>query len=492
MLMKKKTRFKNKVYSLPLLVFILMLISSVGPLLIIVIYEFIRFHENFFIKGDPVLMVFVVSIFFTLAFIGFIVNNITVPIEKLIESIKEYRCKKNKPQNKIFSRIKEFNYLSAEFQHLVYEINHYQSELIQKTRLAAIGETAKMVAHDIRSPLSCLSLLLTETKTLPEETRTLMYTAVQRISDIANTLETKSKITCDINNTLKDKKNDKHECVMISALIDSLVSEKRMQYRNKGNIKIDLSVEKSYGLFTRINSAQFKRVISNIIDNSVEAFDDNSHHVSITIERIAKFIQIIIYDDGKGIPEKILANVGKQGFSYGKPSGSGFGLFHAIEKIRSFGGSFAINSKKQQGTAVTIKLPQNEVPTWFVEKLNLKNIQAIIILDDDQSIHNLWRGKFSKLTNNNNIKLTYFTDSEQFYECYSKINKNSFMNTLFLMDFELINQKHTGIDLIEALDIAKYTILVTSYYEDKNILEKVGKLNVKMIPKGIAGFISIT
>ena len=62
--------------------------------------------------------------------------------------------------------------------------------------------------------------------------------------------------------------------MQISPVIESVLSEKRTQYRNKMNINIisDLGPN-SYGLFSKINKAELKRVLSNLINNSVEAFE---------------------------------------------------------------------------------------------------------------------------------------------------------------------------------------------------------------------------
>lgn len=101
---------------------------------------------------------------------------------------------------------------------------------------------------------------------IPEERRILIRNAVQRINDIANDLLEKSKssklgLTATVTSSIDQ----------MSPLIDSLVSEKRIQYRDRSNIEISVDLEKSYGLFAKVNANEFKRVISNLINNSVEA-----------------------------------------------------------------------------------------------------------------------------------------------------------------------------------------------------------------------------
>ena len=59
------------------------------------------------------------------------------------------------------------------------------------------------------------------------------------------------------------------------------------------------------------------------------------------------------------------------------------------------------------------------------------------------------------------------------------------------MDFELLNQPKTGLDIIEELGIEKQSVLVTSRYEEKNIQERASRLNLQLLPKALAGFVPI-
>lgn len=67
--------------------------------------------------------------------------------------------------------------------------------------------------------------------------------------------------------------------------------------------------------------------------------------------------QISVIDDGKGIPSEILNQVGNEGFTYGKPQGTGLGLHDAITTVRKWNGELTIESQPQIGTIVVITLP---------------------------------------------------------------------------------------------------------------------------------------
>ena len=65
---------------------------------------------------------------------------------------------------------------------------------------------------------------------------------------------------------------------LLSSLIESLISEKRVQHRSRLGIKIESNLDqKSYGLFAKIQPVEFKRVLSNLVNNAVEAMSQTGH-----------------------------------------------------------------------------------------------------------------------------------------------------------------------------------------------------------------------
>jgi hypothetical protein len=64
-------------------------------------------------------------------------------------------------------------------------------------------------------------------------------------------------------------------------------------------------------------------------------------------------------------------------------------------------------------------------------------------------------------------------------------------STLYLVDFELRGRDETGLDLIEELGIQKQSILVTSRFEDASVRARCQRLELRLIPKRLAGFVPI-
>lgn len=76
-----------------------------------------------------------------------------------------------------------------ELEQLCNTLKKMNTEMWKKAQGEAELIVAKQVAHDLRGPLACLNLLLSYVTALPENQRTLMRSSIQRITDVANTLQ---------------------------------------------------------------------------------------------------------------------------------------------------------------------------------------------------------------------------------------------------------------------------------------------------------------
>lgn len=365
-----------------------------------------------------------------------------------------------------------------------YEINEIKNKLIdlltsneKKLKQIALGELATQVAHDIRSPLAALDMIVHNCQTLSEKERILVRKAASRITDISNNLL--------VQYNYKDRKEpiiENSEPEIVADLLASIWTEKRLQH-NKNNISWCWEVKpEALGIFVNLAGSGFKRVISNLIDNSVDAFQKIKNKGSITIclkNLDNDMVEIRIIDNGCGIPADLMRQVGEGGVSYGKESGRGLGLKDAIEKIHSWNGDFSIDSKEGKGTTVSIKLKKEPSPAWFVNDLKIGYNSHIVILDDDASIHHVWQDHLGiKLLNpNENIFNFYKADD------LIKWQQQREFATVYFIDYEFIGQGITGLDVINTLGISNRAFLVTSHYDDLSIRRSCEKLGMKIIPK---------
>ncbi len=354
----------------------------------------------------------------------------------------------------------------------------------EQRSLEQLRRVQAQVAHDIRSPLAALHVALsTLGEGVSEDSRRVLRSAAGRIRDIANDLSEEARPA-----TPDAGGKDAAAVYLLSSLVEEVVSEKCLQHSAKMGVEIDLPLSSDvYGLFVQVQSAALKRVLSNLIDNAVEALNGTGK-VSVHIAVAGPQIVLSVTDDGQGIPEAIRARLGERGFTHGKPAGKGLGLHHARATVETWGGTLTIRSEIGVGTTVEVRLPQAAAPPWFIDKLALTAGSSVLILDDDKTIHATWEQVLAAPIQAG-VKVLHFAESRPFQEWLSLHRDSSF---IALVDYELLREQVTGLDIIEREGIARRSILVTSRFAEPTVLRRAAVLGLKILPKGLVGQIPIS
>jgi signal transduction histidine kinase len=376
----------------------------------------------------------------------------------------------NKAINRLLDQIKKANYSLREAI-ILSEQRRFQEELTR---------TALQVVHDIGSPIAVLEIFHATTSTLPEESRVLMRSAISRIRDISHTLLRKAK------KDFSSQSDDSLMPAMLYFIIDQVVSEKRVQYRN---LDIDFRPGlNAYKIFSLVKPSDLCRVLSNLINNAAEAVEDRSK-ITVSLIDSGNEILIEVQDYGKGIPKEFIRQLGVLGKSYGKTDGTGMGLNHAINSIHDWGGFLNVQSEEGEGTNVQITLPKCAPPDWFISEITVMDGQTIVIIDDDQSIHSVWETRLKKccLMANIDVHILHFYSPEEFSDWH--ITAMSKSSDLYLCDYEFPGSSSNGIDLIKQLKISCQSVLVTSSVSD--VMGECESSHIKLLPKSIASEIII-
>ncbi|WP_115176589.1 sensor histidine kinase [Legionella feeleii] len=336
-------------------------------------------------------------------------------------------------------------------------------------------------AHDIRSPLAAITTATSDVSSVPESKRIMIRNAAKRINDIANNLLFRSK-----NHLVDSGVNgiDPHNYPeLIFAVLDNIVTEKKYEhYSSHVHIALDISFD-AYNSFSNIHPVSFKRLLSNLINNSIEAIKSNGS-VVISLACNASHVSIVIEDNGCGIPSEILPKITSHGFSFNKESGAGIGLSYAKEYLDQINGKMSIYSEEKIGTRITIDLIRSNPPDWFCDTLKIRNGSTIVILDDDNSIHDVWEERLKKFSN---IKISHCYNAAELY----KSKTGSTTPILYLVDYELVNDVKSGLDIIEELNLGNNAILVTSCFEDSSVRTRCNNLGSKILPKPCVPYIKI-
>ncbi len=372
------------------------------------------------------------------------------------------------PAEEISSEVKElmdgYNNL---IRHILDQQHHIRSLASQK----AFAIIAKQVAHDIRSPLSALNMVSEFSKSLPDNEKAILISAIKRINDIANNLISKpSQMT-----------QAKHQVSLcfIPAVLTGIVAEKRMQYRKNKLLKISEKIGGTLNVFTLVDTSEFKRVISNLIDNAVESIDSTDGLVLIELATEADQCTVRVRDNGRGIPKNYFPKLGTSGFTYGKAGGTGLGLHHAFKTIGQAQGLLVIDSTERKGTAVTITLPKIECPKWFCQSISVNSKTVVIVLDDDESQSLVWKRLLNGAHINGFHQFKTVEASREF------LRYKSFEELLILADLELGIDHDNGLELLTDPHLSAQKILVTNHWDDEQLQLRLSDTGIKLIPKDL-------
>lgn len=298
-----------------------------------------------------------------------------------------------------------------ELRQIASSLEETQNVKIAFEKQKAMNQISKQVSHDIRSPLSALNYLVDSQKNIQLDDLVLIKKSLKRINDIANDLLTESRAK-------PAAENDNIETMVLSDFLKELISEKTIEYKNSDLINIDLSLESvAVDKKSRFNKKELARVISNLVNNSIEAMGSKGH-VKVELSFHGNKNIIRIQDTGGGMPSSLLATIGQKEVST-KASGNGLGIFHAVQSIKSQGGDISF-CNKENGLEVTISIDAIS-----------ESSADVVLVDNDELCRIMWERK----AKNKGIKILTCSSPDQF----TKIKNVLGPQTAIYLDSDLGN-----------------------------------------------------
>ncbi len=241
--------------------------------------------------------------------------------------------------------------LKAHSEHLEALVEERTKKLRDSERLAAIGETAGMVGHDIRNPLQSITgelyLAKTNLESLPETQAKKDLN--ESISYIEEQLIYVNKIVLDLQDYAKTPKPQLEETDLAETVQDVL----SLMYIPE-NITVSSAIEAD---FPKINTdpLYLKRVLTNLTSNAVQAMPKGGK-IAISATCKDKKLFITIADTGEGIPEDVKDQLFKPLFTT-KAKGQGFGLAVVKKLTEALNGKVTVESQIGKGTQFILEFP---------------------------------------------------------------------------------------------------------------------------------------
>ncbi|QET02936.1 sensor histidine kinase [Cupriavidus pauculus] len=226
------------------------------------------------------------------------------------------------------------------------ELRATQDELVQASKLAALGQMAAGITHELNQPLAALRTFSDNTRVLLE--RGQLDAATGNLSAIADLTERMGKITGQLK-LFAGKARPRRNAVRVCAAIDHVLAITAP--RTGGTAIAVHGLDAASGaedIAVWADELKLEQVLLNLVGNALDAIasaraaDHTEGHIDITVRSNESLVTVTVRDNGGGIAAEALPRLFEPFFTT-KEIGQGLGLGLAISSsiVREFGGQLA-------------------------------------------------------------------------------------------------------------------------------------------------------
>ncbi|MGH3131233.1 MAG: two-component system sensor histidine kinase NtrB, partial [Gaiellaceae bacterium] len=230
------------------------------------------------------------------------------------------------------------------------ERRRFEQHLVQSGKLAAIGELAAGIAHEINNPLFAIlglvEFLLKETEpgTKPYERLTLIQETGLEIKEIVRALLDFAR-----------ERSDEFRPVILNEAVSQAAELLR---RTSAAKQIDL--EERYcdePLLVNGSPSQLKQILLNLVANARQAMPDGGT-ITVEVVRDESWALLRVSDTGPGIPPEALGRIFDPFFTTRRDlGGTGLGLSVSLGIAHMHGGELTVSTAAGEGASFTLRLP---------------------------------------------------------------------------------------------------------------------------------------
>ena len=290
-------------------------------------------------------------------YVGGVASNITESFRKRIETLQHQEIKVDdgfiyNTYSAVFDQNGKY-WGTVLTSHDITERKELEHQLLQSERLATIGEMSAKVAHEIRNPLSSISL---NTELLYDEISNdngeRKSDAENLIQSILNEVDTLTAISDEYLQFARFPKLETRPASINEVLIELT------KFFNKEIVQRCISLKENYASDLPqilLDTKQIKQAFLNILKNSFESMPEGGE-LSITTRLKDENVEVNITDTGSGINRSDIRRVFDPFYST-KVKGTGLGLALTMKTVEGHGGDINCESTIAKGTTMIISFP---------------------------------------------------------------------------------------------------------------------------------------
>jgi two-component system sensor histidine kinase AtoS len=246
----------------------------------------------------------------------------------------------------------EVGRLASAFNAMTESLRRTLDELTRKEALAAVGEFASELAHEVRNPLTSMRLDLQRAEEEADDSR-----AVRAV--IPRLLRQVERLDRAVGGALRvargNRVSDRGVVDLVEVLRGAMASARPEFDRRAATIELRAEPGTSYRI--QGDAMALEQVFLNLLVNAAHALGDRGTTV-ITVLEATGAVTIVVADSGVGMTPEALARAG-DGYHSSKRDGTGLGLKIARRIVTAHGGQLEIESVPGLGTRVTVTLPKS-------------------------------------------------------------------------------------------------------------------------------------
>ena len=318
------------------------------------IYSYILFDKDKYYKQYNTYWLVIISIMLLISLMTILtaiqlVKKIVTPIKLLTTDIARFGLEKSHLNTKLSNRKDEVGILTQTFNKMFSHLKELQKEISLKNKLAAIGQTTAMLAHDVRKPFAFVKAFLDEIREKRFDDDFIRNSEIEinrSLAQVENMIEDTLEFTT-------DRKSVFGPCNPQSMINASL----RETFKIFEYTDISFRYDLKHTSYLNIDAMKGIRVFNNIIGNAVEAMEKKGEIWFETRDLNSNRMEIVIGNSGPAIEKEDIVKIFDPFFTKGKQKGTGLGLAISRKIVNLHGGDIKVESDKINGTEFILTFP---------------------------------------------------------------------------------------------------------------------------------------
>jgi signal transduction histidine kinase len=247
----------------------------------------------------------------------------------------------------------EFRRLVEAFNRMAADLQRQRVELERSNRLAAWADMARQVAHDIKNPLTPIQLNAEHLRRVHQDRGMPLGRALDEcVDNILNQVRLLRQLAGEFS-SFASSPTAKPAPESLAMVIADVVDAYRIGLQGRVDLEVDVPESLPPVM---IDKAVLARALTNIIENALHAMPGGGALRIVGRPRQTEAVELTITDTGVGMDRAALERIFEPYFST-RASGTGLGLTIAKRNVELNGGTIAVESERNRGTAVRITLP---------------------------------------------------------------------------------------------------------------------------------------